>query len=563
MNCKISVIIPIYNVENYLGECLNSVINQTYKNIEIICVDDGSTDSSLEILNEYRLKDSRIKIISQQNTGQGYARYVGLKNSTGDFVFFMDGDDFLELNALSTLYENIRSNDSDMVIFKFIRYDHINNSKSYNNFGFDFDCFLDEDFNNFVFNYTKVKSYVLNASFAPWAKLYKREFLNRYDDFFFSKHVSFEDVLFHVQVMLRAKMSFCPEFLYNYRISNSNSSINSLNNNNVLDIFKMIDLVEGFLKDNGFYEEFDAYFRKFKFTQSIQYLLKSKSEKYFFKTKSELANLKLDFDIGLFDKILFDNLSNAYDFLDFYNGVYNDLITKINNLNEVINQKNSNVAEKEKIINLKENIIKENIQVINDKDELIKKELDELLKKENLIDEQEKIIQNKNELIQNNLNSIEYKNEIINNKNIVIENKDILIEEKNNIIRNNEDIIKEKTDLINNLINSISLKDDEIINMNDKLEKYVNNFESQTEELYKLKDNLRLKNSEFYFLTNENSSLNHEVLDLKNKIRNYEEKIESLNNKNNSLIKERDLMKGSNSWKMTKIFRKAGSFLRN
>ena len=95
---KVSVIIPVYNVEQYLRECLNSVIKQTLKEIEIICVDDGSTDNSLDILKEYAEKDHRITIITQKNLHAGVARNAGLSIAKGEYLSFLDSDDFFELN---------------------------------------------------------------------------------------------------------------------------------------------------------------------------------------------------------------------------------------------------------------------------------------------------------------------------------------------------------------------------------------------------------------------------------------------------------------------------------
>ena len=99
LNSLISVIVPVYNVEKYLSKCLDSIINQTYKNLEIICVDDGSTDSSPMILEEYAQKDSRIKIITRQNGGLSSARNTGVKNATGEFVSFVDSDDWIDLET--------------------------------------------------------------------------------------------------------------------------------------------------------------------------------------------------------------------------------------------------------------------------------------------------------------------------------------------------------------------------------------------------------------------------------------------------------------------------------
>ena len=93
----ISVIVPVYNVENYLGKCLDSLINQTYKDIEIICINDGSTDNSLNILREYEQMDSRIIIIDQKNGGLSNARNIGLKEAAGEYIMFVDSDDWIDL----------------------------------------------------------------------------------------------------------------------------------------------------------------------------------------------------------------------------------------------------------------------------------------------------------------------------------------------------------------------------------------------------------------------------------------------------------------------------------
>lgn len=119
---KVSVIIPIYNVQNYLTFCLNSIINQTLKEIEIICVNDGSTDDSLLILLNYSKKDNRIIIIEQRNRGLSEARNIGVKYSNGEFIYFIDSDDLLIPNALFELYEYGTKYNLDVIYFKFFRF---------------------------------------------------------------------------------------------------------------------------------------------------------------------------------------------------------------------------------------------------------------------------------------------------------------------------------------------------------------------------------------------------------------------------------------------------------
>ena len=121
-NELISVIVPIYNVENYLEDCINSIINQTYKNIEIILVDDGSTDSSGELCDCYAKKDSRIVVIHKENGGLSDARNTGIKRAKGNYVSLIDSDDFICNNFIQTLYEIQRESDSDLVCCELINF---------------------------------------------------------------------------------------------------------------------------------------------------------------------------------------------------------------------------------------------------------------------------------------------------------------------------------------------------------------------------------------------------------------------------------------------------------
>jgi len=119
--CKISVIIPVYNVEKYLKKCLDSICNQTLKDIEIICVDDGSSDSSLEILQQYEAKDSRVKVLTQSNQKQGAARNNGISIAKGEYLGFIDSDDWIDLDYYEQLYNSAKTFDCDIAIADYIR----------------------------------------------------------------------------------------------------------------------------------------------------------------------------------------------------------------------------------------------------------------------------------------------------------------------------------------------------------------------------------------------------------------------------------------------------------
>lgn len=117
----VSVVIPVYNVEKYLDRCITSVINQTYKNLEIILVDDGSPDTCPQMCDEWEKRDARIKVVHKQNAGLGFARNTGIENASGEYICFFDSDDYIAVDTIKTLYENAKSNDADTVCFGYNR----------------------------------------------------------------------------------------------------------------------------------------------------------------------------------------------------------------------------------------------------------------------------------------------------------------------------------------------------------------------------------------------------------------------------------------------------------
>ena len=116
---KVSVIIPVYNTEKYLRECLDSVVNQTLRDIEIICVDDGSTDASPEILRKYAEKDSRVQVFTQEKSNAGAARNVGLSKAAGEYLAFLDSDDYYELSMLEHMLACAQERAADVVVCRY------------------------------------------------------------------------------------------------------------------------------------------------------------------------------------------------------------------------------------------------------------------------------------------------------------------------------------------------------------------------------------------------------------------------------------------------------------
>ncbi len=211
---KVSVIIPVYNVEKYLRQALDSVVNQTLSDIEIICVDDCSTDNSLQILKEYAHKDNRIKIIEQkENQGPGVARDIALDIAIGEYIMFLDPDDWYELNACELSYNQILKNKNDMVLFFYLRTNDQTGSITKSNREKLYTKFLSVqnlDINN-------VEKFEIN-DFSAWGQVYKKEFLNKYE-IRFGQCRNFEDQLFMGKAYIYSNnISILNAYLYNYRV---------------------------------------------------------------------------------------------------------------------------------------------------------------------------------------------------------------------------------------------------------------------------------------------------------------------------------------------------------
>ena len=207
---KISVIIPVYNVEKYLEKCLNSIINQTYKNLEIILVDDGSLDNSGAICDIYASKDNRIKVIHQENSGVSAAKNNGLKEATGELISFIDSDDTMDINFFDTLYNSLIETDADIAL---VGYKVVNekgklilDSITKNN--------LKKDERVIYEGKDIIKELLLQKTINNfgWCKLFKKEVLCN-----FKEGVTYEDIVFSVQVMMNAKkVVYTNSSHYNY-----------------------------------------------------------------------------------------------------------------------------------------------------------------------------------------------------------------------------------------------------------------------------------------------------------------------------------------------------------
>lgn len=220
MDEKITVIVPVYNVEHYLDKCLDSLINQTYKNLEIIVINDGSTDNSGTICQEYAQKDDRIIYIEKENGGQSEARNMGLDRMTGSYVTFVDSDDWVELDYVEVLYNKLIEYQADIVVGNYCKFNesdlnfyfHISENyfeKVYDNVSI-VDCLNDS---NKLLNSTLI---------VAWGKIYRKEIIS---NFRFPVGRVTEDTIFNLRVLLASKsIVYINKAYYIYRVRSGSIS---------------------------------------------------------------------------------------------------------------------------------------------------------------------------------------------------------------------------------------------------------------------------------------------------------------------------------------------------
>ena len=220
---QISILVPCCNVEKYLVQCMDSILCQTFTDLEIICLNDGSTDSTSEILHGYAEKDSRVIVIDKPNSGYGATMNIGLEKATGKYIGIVESDDYIEKNMFETLYKAAEENDLDLVRCLYIERNAVTGV----------DKVIDYSKNGGLYECNKVfcpkeQQKIFFIQPAIWAGLYRKDFLdNNAIRFLETPGASYQDTSFAFKVYAKAeRMMVLQEVLHNYRI-NSNSSVTS------------------------------------------------------------------------------------------------------------------------------------------------------------------------------------------------------------------------------------------------------------------------------------------------------------------------------------------------
>lgn len=258
---KVSILVPICNVEKYLDKCLTSIVNQTLDEIEIICINDGSKDRSLDIIKKFANEDSRVVILDKVNTGYGDSMNQGLQLAKGDYVGIVESDDFVAGNMFEELYSIAKAEDADVVKSNYSLYwDNPEKIVFKNN--------LNIGGSSSKLEYCKERLFEGNASI--WSAIYRREFLEENSIHFLpTPGASYQDTSFKFKTtILATKVALTPKAFLYYRQDNANSSVKASSLEKVMLLHKEYDEMYNFLEKNNLFE-----YKKYLYTEILYGLI--------------------------------------------------------------------------------------------------------------------------------------------------------------------------------------------------------------------------------------------------------------------------------------------------
>lgn len=287
---KLSIIIPVYNLEQYISKCLDSILKQSFKDFEIICVNDGSTDNSLAELQKYR--DERVIIIDKKNEGSGIARNSGLAIARGEYVFFVDGDDWLEENSLQKMIDEADRLKTDILIFGGLSY---YDNKGQNG-GYSVNK-LPKKYLNKVFSAEDIKKDIFKFPSTPWSKLYRRDLLQKNNIKFQDIKVGQDQLPFFHSMITAERIALLPENLYCYRKNRRGSATTVKKKKNFSPIY-VFYAVEELLQNNGKLTDYKDVFVKKYFSKATSWLGKFQDdlkEEYFSEYLKLLSHIQTEY----------------------------------------------------------------------------------------------------------------------------------------------------------------------------------------------------------------------------------------------------------------------------
>lgn len=279
--CKVSIIVPIYNTEKYLKKCLDSLVNQTLNDIEIILVNDGSTDNSQNIINEYTAKyPDKIKAFTKENGGQASARNLGISQASGEYLAFVDSDDWVEFNMYEELCNKAIKENLDIVCCN--EYLVINNEKKKN-------------FNRLIYPNDITNNYIIKES-GPWNKLIKRNLIINNNIWFLENRIYEDLAIIPTLALYTDKIGYIDCYLYNYVIREGSTMNQTEYNKKLEDIFVVMEELSTKLQDNHKEELEFLYIKHLLFDASLRFLQykegRNEMKKIIFIMKQNFPNWK-------------------------------------------------------------------------------------------------------------------------------------------------------------------------------------------------------------------------------------------------------------------------------
>lgn len=300
MEICVSVIMPIYNSGKYLKQSLDSVISQSLYDIEIICINDGSTDNSLSILKEYAGRDSRIKIIDKKNSGYGNSMNIGIKEASGKYIAILEPDDFIDLNMYASLYNLAEEKNLDVIKSNYYEHEEKCHRDTY------FEVLNGLPY-NMVTSALETER-ILHMRPCIWSAIYRRDFLDtHYIKFNETPGASYQDTAFAFKVWVSAsKVMFVKEAYLHYRIDNENSSVNSCGKIfNICDEFQSIQSYLNYNKDlRNRYSKILQVLKLDSYTWNLNRI--SDEYKEVFRDQIAIDFIKAEYD-GFLDRSYFDD----------------------------------------------------------------------------------------------------------------------------------------------------------------------------------------------------------------------------------------------------------------
>lgn len=235
----ISIIVPIYNAEKFIRKCVDSLLNQTKKELEFILINDGSTDSTHDILKTY--KDKRIKYFKNKNQGIGKTRNFGIEKATGKYIIFIDSDDYIEPTTCEELYNKAQKEKADVVVCDFYKV---------------YDDGSQEEINLPSFKTSKLKdnpNILIDINLSPWNKIYSTKLIKE-NNITFAEGIKYEDVPFVAEALDRANKIAKLDKKLNYYVIHGNSET-TVRDKRIFDILKIVDMIRVYFKDKKYMSE--------------------------------------------------------------------------------------------------------------------------------------------------------------------------------------------------------------------------------------------------------------------------------------------------------------------